>query len=128
MHFTSIKLEKKKQTNKTKKQNLQRNKVEDIWPFFFSAALHHLIFLMQLRTVNIYSSDVYWQTNLNYRLRIPYLCLSFDIKMYHLSDFNLFKDKSQVAFTRPRTRFRRLKNLTGHFVHARPFSMLPCSH
>ena len=58
MHFTSIKLEKKKQTNKTKKQNLQRNKVEDIWPFFFSAALRHLIFLMQLRTVNIYSSDV----------------------------------------------------------------------
>ena len=58
MHFTSIKLEKKKQTNKTKKQNLQRDKVEDIWPFFFSAAFRHLIFLMQLRTVNIYSSDV----------------------------------------------------------------------
>ena len=60
MHFTSIKLKKKtnKQTNKTKKQNLQRNKVEDIWPFFFSSALRHLIFLMQLRTVNIYSSEV----------------------------------------------------------------------
>ena len=48
---------KNKQTKQTK-QNLQRNKVEDIWPFFFSAALRHLIFLMQLRTVNIYSSEV----------------------------------------------------------------------
>ena len=59
MHFTSIKLEKKKnKQTKQKKRNLQRNKVEDIWPFFFSAALRHLIFLMQLRTVNIYSSEV----------------------------------------------------------------------
>ena len=58
MHFTGIKLEKKNKQTKQTKQNLQRNKVEDIWPFFFSAALRHLIFLMQLRTVNIYSSDV----------------------------------------------------------------------
>ena len=58
MHFTSIKLEKKNKQTKQKKRNLQRNKVEDIWPFFFSAALRHLIFLMQLRTVNIYSSEV----------------------------------------------------------------------